>query len=155
MKLKFAIIILLTILLSSCAGRQINIIDHEGKVIGECIAGYDWHFYGLQDSIDYALYLCAKGSIEKGYTVSDKSLLERDFTLPKPPDGKSWNKKLAMYHFKNGDITEQKLGYILAAIEHEYILISRDAEVKFSQGKISKAEFDQIISDARYGWLGE
>ena len=155
MKSKFAIIILVLLLLVGCAGRQIDIIDSEGNVIGECVAGFDWHFYGLQDSIDYILHLCTKDSIEKGYTISDKSLLERDFTLPKPPEGKSWNKKLAMYHFKKGDITEQKLGYVLAAIEHEYIVTSRAAEVKLTQGKISKVEFEQIISDARYAWLGE
>jgi hypothetical protein len=155
MKSIFAKIILVVLLLVGCAGRQIDITDSEGNVIGECVAGFDWHFYGLQDSIDYILHLCAKDSIEKGYTISDKSLLERDFTLPKPPEGKSWNKKLAMHHFKKGDITEQKLGYVLAAIEHEYIVTSRAAEVKLTQGEISKVEFEQIISDARYAWLGE
>lgn len=141
--------------LSSCAGREINLTDNSGKVVAECIGGADWHFYGLQDTIDYQLYLCAKDWIEKGYIISDKSLLERDFTLPPPPEGKSWNKKLAMYHFKNGNITERKLGYILAATEHEYIMISRAANKKLIQGKISQAEFEKIVKDAEFIWLGE
>ncbi len=147
--------IILILCLSSCAGREITITDNNGKVIGECIGGADWLFYRLQVTIDYQLYLCAKDLIKEGYTVSDKSLLELDFTLPQPPEGKFWNKKLAMYHFKNGDITERKLGYILAATEHEYIMTSRAADDKLARGKISKDEFDQIIKDAKYIWLGE
>jgi hypothetical protein len=151
---KFTTVVLI-LCLSSCAGREITITDNNGKVVGECIGGADWHFYGLQDTIDYQLYLCSKDLIEKGFTVSDKSLLERDFTLPQPPEGKSWNKKLAMYHFKNGDITERKLGYILAATEHEYIMTSRAANDKLTQGKINKDEFDKTVEEAKYIWLGE
>ena len=80
--------------LSGCAERSINIIDQKGKVVGGCIAGYDWHFYGLQDSIDYMLYKCAKDSIAKGFQISDTRLLTLDFTLPPPPKGKAWNKKV-------------------------------------------------------------
>lgn len=55
--------------LSGCAERTINITEKDGKVVGNCIAGYDFHFYWLQDSIDYMLYECAKDSIAKGLQV--------------------------------------------------------------------------------------
>jgi hypothetical protein len=45
--------IIVLFFLSGCAERVIDISDKEGKVLGGCNAGFDWHFYGLQDSIDY------------------------------------------------------------------------------------------------------
>jgi len=141
--------------LSGCAERVIDISDKEGKIVGGCNAGFDWHFYGLQDSIDYLLYECAKDSIAKGYTISDERLLTIDFTLPDPPAGKAWNKKLAMQHFHNGRITERKLGYILAAIEYEYMNIAWPAEDDLASGKITETEFNKIVKDAKLNWLGE
>jgi hypothetical protein len=141
--------------LSGCAERVIDISDNEGKIVGGCNAGFDWHFYGLQDSIDYVLYECAKDSIAKGYTISDERLLTIDFTLPEPPTDKSWNKKLAMQQFHGGKITERKLGYILAAIEYEYMKIVRPAEDDLDSGKITKNEFNKIVKDAKLNWLGE
>lgn len=148
-------IILVLFCLSGCAERVINITDKEGEIVGGCNAGFDWHFYGLQDSIDYMLYECAKDSIAKGLTISDERLLTLDFTLPQPPEGKSWNKKLAMHHFHKGSITERKLGYILAAIEYEYQKIAWSAEDDLANGKITQAEFNKKIKDAKFKWLGE
>ncbi|MFT5162151.1 MAG: hypothetical protein ACI9FJ_000719 [Alteromonadaceae bacterium] len=154
--MKIKLYLAIAILLSGCAGGRLDIMDQDGKIVGECIAGYDWHFDGLEDSIDYALYQCAKESIEKGHTISDKSLLALDFTLPQPPDGnKLWNKKRAMAHFHAGDIKEQQLGYILAAIELEYMMIGWAAQADLAAGKISQTELDQIIKAARFIWLGE
>lgn len=141
--------------LSGCAERRINITDEEGKIVGGCIAGYDWHFYGLQDSIDYMLYECAKDSVAKGFQISEKRLLTLDFTLPQPPDGVSWNKKTAMHHFHAGNITERKLGYILAAIEYEYQKVTWKAEDDLANGTISQNQFDRIVEDAKLKWLGE
>ena len=148
-------VIVVLFCLSACAERVINITDKEGTIVGGCNAGFDWHLYGLQDSIDYMLYECAKGSIEKGLTISDQRLLTLDFTLPQPPEGKSWNKKLAMHHFHKGTITETKLGYILAAIEYEYQKVAWPAEDDLANGKITQAEFNKIIKDAKFKWLGE
>jgi len=153
--LKIFLIISLIIVLSGCAERAIDITDHEGKVVGGCNAGYDWHLYGLQDSIDYMLYVCAKDSIAKGYKISDERLLSIDFTLPEPPEGKAWNKKIAMAEFHDGRITEQKLGYILAAIEYEYQKVVWTAEDDLAEGKITKAEFKKLELKARHMWLGE
>lgn len=141
--------------LSGCAERRINITDDEGKIVGGCVAGYDWHFYGLQDSIDYMLYECAKESIAKGFQISDNRLLSLDFTLPESPEGGSWNKKTAMRHFRKGNITERKLGYILAAIEYEYQKVTWQAEKDLASRKITQDEFDQIVANAKVIWLGE
>ena len=141
--------------LSGCAERSINITDKNGKVVGGCIAGYDWHLYGLQDSIDYMLYECAKDSIANGLQISDKRLLTLDFKLPQPPKGNTWNKKLAMHHFHKGDISERKLGYILAAIEYEYQKTVWLAEDDLTNDKITQTEYDEIIKEAKFKWLGK
>ena len=148
-------ILVVLFFLSGCAERTINITDKEGKIVGGCNAGFDWHFYGLQDSIDYMLYECAIDSIAKGFKISDERLLTLDYTLPQAPEGKSWNKKLAMHHFHEENITERKLGYILAAIEYEYQKVAWPAEDDLADGKITQAEFNQIIKDAKFKWLGE
>ena len=124
-------------------------------MVGGCNAGFDWHFYGLQDSIDYLLYQCAKESIAKGYTISDPRLLTLDFSLPKPPHGNKWNKKLAMATFYQDKITEQKLGYILAAIEYDYMKIVWAAEADLAKGSITQAEFNHIQQTAKKAWLGK
>ncbi|MBQ4863040.1 hypothetical protein J8L98_15245 [Pseudoalteromonas sp. MMG013] len=141
--------------LSGCAERVIDITDQEGKIVGACNAGFDWHFYGLQDSIDYMLYECAKESIAKGFNISDERLLTLDFTLPQPPEDELWNKKLAMHYFHQNLISERKLGYILAAIEYEYQKVAWPAEDDLADGKITQAEFNKIIKDAKFKWLGE
>jgi len=82
-------------------------------------------------------------------------LLTIDFTLPDPPKGKSWNKKLAMQHFHNDKITERKLGYILASIEYEYMKVVWPAEDDLANGKITDTEFNKIVKDAKLNWLGE
>ena len=147
--------IALSFLLSGCAERVIDISDTEGKIVGGCNAGFDWHFYGLQDSIDYVLYECAKDSIAKGYTISDSRLLSIDFSLPDPPKGQMWNKKIAMSQFHSGKITERKLGYILAETELQYTKIVRAAEKDLASKKITQSEFNEINKNAKLNWLGE
>jgi hypothetical protein len=155
MYVRFPVVVMVLLALSACAERRIDIIDQKGKIVGGCIAGFDWHLYGLQDSIDYILYKCAQESLAMGYSVSDTSLLEKDFSLPEPPEGKSWNKKLAMEHYKKGDITERKLGYVLAEIEYRYRKTVTAAEDDLSAGKIDQATFNQIAKTARFEWLGK
>ncbi len=151
-------IIISFLLLSSfvgCSSRVIHIIDESGKEVGECMAGYYLHFYGLEDSIDYMLYQCAKDFIDKGYKISGVLPLDRDYRLPKPPEGKSWNKKLAMGHFKSGKITERELGYVLAATEYEYHLKMLDAQKRLAEGKIDQTEFNKITQEAEFIWRGK
>ena len=101
------------------------------------------------------LYQCAKDYINQGYKISGVIPLDRDYTLPKPPKGKLWNKKMAMFYFKNAIITERELGYVLAATEYEYHLKMLDAEKRFADGNIDKTEFNKITQEAELIWRGE
>ncbi len=142
-------------LLVGCAKGRLDVYDSNGKIVGECIARYDWHFYGIDDSVNYMLNLCAQQAKAEGRHIIDETILNTDFTLPPAPEGKSWNRKLAMFHYRKGNISEQKLGYILSDIEYKYALKERDAEAKLAQGKITQSEFDQIIKDGMAIWYGE
>jgi len=152
---KIIITLFLCFSVIGCSNREIQIVDDNDKVVGECTAGYYLHFYGLEDSIDYMLYHCAKDYINKGYKISGVLPLDRDYTLPEPPKGKSWNKKMAMLYFKNAKITESELGYVLAATEYEYHLKMLDAEKRLAEGYIDKTEFNKITREAEFIWRGE
>jgi hypothetical protein len=152
---KMLIVIFLCFSVIGCSSRVIHIVDDSGKEVGECTAGYYLHFYGIEDSIDYILYHCAKDYINKGYKISGVLPLDRDYTLPKPPEGKSWNKKMAMRYFKDSKITERELGYVLAATEYEYHLKMIDAEKRFADGNIDETEFNKITQEAEFTWRGE
>ena len=108
---------LILFLLVGCAQGRLDVINTKGTVIGECSAAFDWHPHGAQDSVNYILNLCAQKYIAVGYTVSDKSILTNDYALPVTPSGSIWNQKIAKEQFNAGYISEQKYGYILAAIE--------------------------------------
>lgn len=108
------------ILLTGCASGQLDVLDENGKIVGNCSADFYFHWHGAQDSVDYVLYLCAKGHIENGRKVSDQSILTNDYSLPTPPQGKEWSKKLAKQAFSNGEFTERKLGYLLANLEYQF-----------------------------------
>jgi hypothetical protein len=150
-KLSFVI---LSLLLLSCAQGRVDILDSDENVIGYCSADFNFHWYGAQDSVDYILYLCAKEHIEKGYSISDESLLDNDYTLPLPPNGKYWNKKLAKEHFAKELLTEEKLGYILASIEYEYWMKLKSAKDKLSQAVISQPEYERLVKDAKAEFEG-
>jgi len=152
---KIIISLFLSLSIIGCSNRVIHLVDDNGKEVGECTAGYYLHFYGIEDSIDYMLYQCAKDLIDRGYKVSGVLPLDRNYTLPEPPEGKSWNKKLAMSHFKSKKITERKLGYILAATEYEYHLKMLDAEKRLADGNIDRTEFNKITQEAELIWRGE
>jgi len=117
---KYLSIVISSIFLFGCAQGKIDIIDKEGKVVGNCSANFYFHWYGAQHSVNYLLYICAKEYIDKGFKVSDEAILVNDYTIPKPPEGKAWNKKIAKQQFADDLISEEKLGYILAHVEHHY-----------------------------------
>ncbi|KAF7764336.1 hypothetical protein PCIT_b0309 [Pseudoalteromonas citrea] len=155
MENRFITVIALMVFLSGCAQRTLNISDEKGVVVGECVAGFDWHFYGLDDSIDYMLYECAKNALAKGFTIDEPRLLTLDFSLPQLPKGLSWNKKRAMAQFHEGNITERKLGYILASIENDYTKVAWAIEDDLASGNITEQQYKVIIEQAKRVWLGE
>lgn len=150
-----ALLVSTILVTSGCAERSVNIINPQGKVVGECMAGYDWHFYGLQDSIDYMLYICAKEHIATGHTLSDNSIVTKDYTLPAAPTDKVWSRALAMSEFKAGRLTEQKLGHLLAQLEWTYVLKQREVEAQLANNEITPQQANALVKAAKAVWQGE
>lgn len=153
-KLAYATLPLMALSSTGCAERSIDIIDPQGKVVGECMAGYDWHLYGLEDSIDYMLYQCAKDHLATGHSISNNAILNKDYSLPSPPPGKSWNKALAMHEFKQKRLTERKLGYLLAQLEWDFRVIEQDLENQLANKTITEEQAKRQLDAARKIWLG-
>ena len=144
-------------LLTGCATGSIDILNSKGKIVGQCEIGFDWHWYGLDDSIDYGLNTyCAEWAASKGENlrIASKSP-NKDYSLPEPPAGKSWNRKLAYEQFKKGNISEQKYGYILAAVEFIYVKKIDIADERLAKGDISLDEHEKILSKERFVFYGE
>ena len=145
---------LLLCMLVGCAQGRLDVIDTNGKVVGECSAAFDWHWYGAQDSVNYILNLCAQQHIAKGFTISDESVIENDYDLPLAPKKGTWNEKIAKEQFNGGHITEEKYGYILAAIEYKYLLKVEQAAKKLGNKLISKNEYKQTVAKAKLEFNG-
>ena len=60
-----------------------------------------------------------------------------------------------MSYFYQDKISERKLGYILAEIEHTFNLAVISAEDELRQNKITQTEFDLKVSQAKIEWLGQ
>ena len=146
---------IIALCLSGCAKGSLDILDQNNHVIGQCSANFNWHWYGAQDSVDYLLFICAQGHLEKGRKISDSPILAVDYTIPAPPTGKNWNKKTAFEQFKARKIPENIYGYILADIEYHFIKQRQQANDMLSQGKISKAQYEQLIKQAKENFAGK
>jgi hypothetical protein len=153
--MKIVYIVLLSSLLFGCAQGRFDVIDSNGKVIGECSAAFDWHWYGARDSVNYVLNLCAQEQIAKGHTLSDNSILVNNYVIPVPPKGSAWNKVTAKEQFKAGYISEQSYGYILAEIEYKYVLKIKKAEYEFAKNLISEQDFKQTVAKAKFDFNGK
>ena len=147
-------VVLLCAVLAGCAQGKVDILDADKKVIGYCSANFDFHWYGAQDSVNYILYLCAKEYVDQGYTISDESLLAKDYSIPAPPDASGWNKLLAKEWFQAHRITEEKYGYILAALEYQYWLDLDAAAEQLEQDLINQAEYQVLINEAEATFEG-
>ncbi len=156
--MKVGIFVVFLCFLSGCASGRLDILDANGKVVGECTAGYDWHFFGARDSVDWLLNYCAQGALEEtneNYTVSDESIINKDYTIPSPPTGESWNKLTAWHAFKLKQISENIYGYILADIENTYYLRNVEAQQLLQNGDINKTEYNQRIKSYKLSFYGE
>lgn len=153
--MKYLTSITLCMLLVGCAKGQLDVLDKNGKVIGRCSANFDFHWYGAQDSVNYILYLCAKGHIDKGRTISNPSIIERDYTLPEAPSHTGWNKVLAKRAFSQGGISEQQLGYVLAYVEHRYWMKIKKLEEQLAAEKITHLQYKRLAGEAKLEFEGE
>ncbi|MFC6635468.1 hypothetical protein [Microbulbifer taiwanensis] len=123
-------------------------------MIGYCSAEFDFHWYGAQDSVNYIIYLCAKEHIEKGYSISDESILDNDYSIPVAPGGKNWSKKLAKEQFFKDLLTEEKFGYILASIEYEYWMKIEAAKAQLTRSTITQSEYEKLAEEAKAEFEG-
>ncbi|MBB1269475.1 hypothetical protein [Shewanella sp. SR44-3] len=140
--------------LAGCAQGHLDIMDADGKVVGDCSANFDWHWHGAQDSVNYILNLCAQEHIAKGYAVSDESILANDYTLPLASKGETWNKISGQEHFTRGLISEQQYGYILAAIEYDYLSKLKHAARQLAENNINKKQYDHLLMQAKLEFNG-
>ena len=140
--------------LVGCAQGRLDIMNTDGKVVGHCSASFDWHWYGAEDSVNYIINLCAQEYIAKGYKTSDASFLAHDYILPIPLRNSVWNRKTAKEQFSAGMISEQKYGYVLAAIEYKYLLKIEQADKRLAQKKITSTEYKRMVREAKIEFNG-
>ncbi|WP_394200429.1 hypothetical protein [Shewanella waksmanii] len=153
--LQVLLIGMIAMVMSGCASGQLDILDEQGNVIGECNAEFNFHLHGAQASVDYLLYLCAKEHVQKGRVVSNSAILHRDFSFPPPKHGQNWNSLLAHDAFSTNEITELQLGYIFAAIEYRYWQQVNHAKAQLAQGVIDDAQYRRQVQLARIEFKGE
>ncbi len=151
-------IIFFALTLFGCSSGQLDLYNSEGKKVGECTAGYDWHLYGVKHSVDWLLNWCAQKAIEEGMdvaAVSEPSILQKDYSYPEPAAGERWNKKSSRKAFREGLITEKEYGYILAYIENEFYLRNFLAQQQIDQGEINEAEYQQLLKESTLIFHGD
>ena len=153
--LKLLLLVTAVSLQTGCAHGRIDILDQKGQIVGACTANFDWHWYGAQDSVNYLLYLCAQSHRDHGRVIADNAIFDKDYTLPAAPESESWNKSNAYQEFKAGRISVQKYGYLLAAMEYEFVLKKQRARQQFEAGLINAQEYGERVVKAQTAFTGE
>lgn len=106
-------------LLSACTTGEL----YYTKASGERVLGCDVEFVGLPSvdkfAVEYALSLCAKSSVKKGYSIDKEKeyLLTLELQIPESKCGESWNHKSAKEMYKTGKLSKKEYGYIVAHID--------------------------------------
>ncbi|MFD2166162.1 hypothetical protein ACFSJY_07755 [Thalassotalea euphylliae] len=152
----------LLFVLTGCASGELFVYNQEGKTVGHCTSGFDWHPYGVQASTDWILHYCAQIALaackEKHQgecTTSLPELVARDFSLPVPPQGEQWHKINARSAFFANEITETQYGYILAKIENDHTLAYQKAEADLAAGHLSTSEYEAKLRAADLAFNGK
>lgn len=153
--MKILFVIILSFILLGCAKGRVDILSQEGHLLGHCTANFYWHWHGAKDSVDYMLYRCAKEHRDQGRVISDISVFDNDYTLPLPPEGESWNKRNSYNQYKSGALTERKYGYILAAIEYDYIQKKSAAKSQYESGAIDQNQYEKFLKSAEETFSGK
>jgi len=116
---KFLSIFAVLFLLSACTTGQL----YYTKASGERVLGCDVEFVGIPSvdkfAVEYALSLCAKSSVKKGYSIDKEKeyLLTLELQIPESKCGESWNHKSAKEHYRAGKLSKKEYGYIVANID--------------------------------------
>jgi hypothetical protein len=156
--MKFITVLSCVWFLSGCAGGYLDLYGQDGEKVGECTAGFDWHPIGVTHSVDWVLNYCYELAISEGdivKSVSDSSVIEKDYTYPAHSSGMPWDKKLAWSAFWSNEIDEVLYGYIVADLENEYHLKITQAEEQLLASKISESQYEAIIKRAKYAFHGK
>ena len=116
---RFLSISAMLFLLSACTTSEL----YYTKASGERVLGCDVEFVGIPSvdkfAVEYALSLCAKSSVKKGYSIEKEKeyLLTLELQIPESKCGESWNHKSAKELYKTGKLSKKEYGYIVAHID--------------------------------------
>jgi len=105
--------------LSACTTGEL----YYTKASGERVLGCDVEFVGIPSvdkfAVEYALSLCAKSSVKKGYFIDKEKeyLLTLELQILEPKCGELWNHKSAKEQYKAGKLSKKEYGYIVAHID--------------------------------------
>lgn len=157
-EMKYLVALSLSFSLTGCASGQLDLFDAQGKKIGECTAGYDWHPIGVEASRDWLLNYCVELAKSEGSmvaSVSDQSILEKDYSYSSHPSGQKWTKKLAWDAYWSDLISENEYGYIVADLENVFFLRTVELENQLQTGEISKEQFINLMKKAKFAFHGK
>ena len=111
------LIITLSLLLTGCTTGQLYYVDQSGTRTLAC----DVEFIGLPSvdkyAVEYALSLCAKSAVKKGFTTEQSQLLQVDTTIPNAPCNSTWTHQLAKQQYQQDILSKKEYGYIIAHID--------------------------------------
>ena len=112
------LVITLVLLMTACTTTgQLYYLDKSGARKLAC----DVEFIGMPSvdkfAVEYALSLCAKSIVKKGFAIEDVQLLKIDTTIPKSPCGRVWTHELAKQQFNNNILSKKEYGYLVGHID--------------------------------------
>ena len=116
---RFLSISAMIFLLSACTTGKL----YYTKASGERVLGCYVEFVGIPSvdkfAVEYALSLCAKSSVKKGYSIDKEKeyLLTLELQIPESKCGESWNHKSVKKLYKTGKLSKKEYGYIVAHID--------------------------------------
>ena len=119
MNIKHPLTATLLLLLCGCTTGEL----YYTKDTGERVLACEVEFTGLpsvdKHAVDYALSLCAKNAVKKGFTVDLEQtyLVTLDTSIPSAPCNQAWDHKIAKAQYRDGLLSKKEYGYIVAHID--------------------------------------
>lgn len=111
------IVLSLALFVSACTSGRLEYFTAAGERNYACETEYTWQASVDKFAVEYVLAHCAQEAVSKGYTVEDTELLEKDLSIPLPPEGQTWSHELAKQHHGRGMLTDKEYGYLIAYLD--------------------------------------
>jgi hypothetical protein len=111
------IVFVLALLVSACTSGRLEYFTAEGERKYACETEYTWQPSVDKYAVEYVLAHCAQEAVSRGYTVEDTALLEKDLSVPLPPEGSEWSHELAKQHHAKGMLIDKEYGYLIAYLD--------------------------------------